>query len=206
MRPTTALAAVAGLAVLAGCGSNAGTPAPEAALPSAAPSVARPTSSASPAVSASAAPAPSFTGADAPMLSGRRKVVIRPAEAGESILAVDDGGRLNVTDGPTAKSLFVLVPSGARHQIRTATADRSCLGLKNNGSAPLTIVATACDASRDGQLFTIRPPSGGDPATYVISVSDAYLQSSKTNGLIAEEPGDAGAITAFVLVDNGPAT
>ncbi|GAA3453991.1 hypothetical protein [Dactylosporangium matsuzakiense] len=207
MRPITALAAVTALAALAGCGGAAGTP--EAALPSSGPSGAGPVEQATAGPSAAApgsvAPAPSFGGADGPMLAGRRKVVIRPAEAGESILAVDGSGRLNLTDGPSAKSLFVLVPQGARHMIRTATADGACLGLKRNGSAPLTIEATACDPGRDGQLFTIKPPSGGDPATYVISVGGAFLQSSKANGLIAEEAGGAGAVTAFVLVDNGPA-
>ncbi|WP_433064777.1 hypothetical protein [Dactylosporangium sp. CS-033363] len=200
MRGHAALLVVAGLTAVSGCGTTA-NPIAESPSAPAATSAAPPPPASEP---ASAAPRPSVTGPDAPMLLGQRRLVIRPAEAGESILAVDDTGRLNLTDGPTDKGLFVLVPQGARHQIRTATGDQACLGLKNNGSRPLTIAATQCDPARDGQLFTIQPPASGDPATYTISVSGAYLLVSRTNGVIAEEPGDATALTAFVLVDNGP--
>ncbi|WP_433074028.1 hypothetical protein ACQP1P_26635 [Dactylosporangium sp. CA-052675] len=202
MRGHRALLALAGLTALAGCGTTAKPVAPSPPSPSAAGAApSAPSSQPGP-----AAPQPSATGPDAPILLGTRRVVIRPAEAGESILAVDGSGRLNVTDGGTGKGLFVLVPTGARHMIRSATGDRACLGLRSNGSAPLTIAATACDPSRDGQLFTIKPPESGDPATFTISVGDAFLLVSGANGLIAEELGDATPLTTFVFVDNGPAS
>ena len=145
-----------------------------------------------------------------PILAGRRQVVIRPIPSTESIVAVDDRGRLNLTDGEAEFGLFVLAPVGDKFLIKTAKAgaggEPSCLGIKNNGSGPLTVEATACDTRRAGQLFTItrqRADDRGRP-TYAISNQGAFLQVFPRTGLIAEELGDAPLKTTYAFVDNGP--
>jgi hypothetical protein len=144
-----------------------------------------------------------------PILAGRRQIVIKPIPSFESIVVVDDRGRLSLTDGEAEHSLFVLTPSGDQHLIKTAKAgtggERSCLGVKAGGTA-LTVEAAACDAGRAGQLFTItrQKNDDGDP-TYAISNRGAFLQVSADSGLIAEELGDSPLKTTFAFVDNGPA-
>jgi hypothetical protein len=147
-----------------------------------------------------------------PILAGKRQFVIKPIPSFESIVVVDDRGRLTLTDGEAEHSLFVLTPSGDNYLIKTAKAgtggEPSCLGIRNNGSASLTVEAAACDAGRAGQLFTITRQQGqdnGDP-TYAISNQGAFLQVSPKSGLIAEELGDAPLRTTYAFVDNGPAT
>lgn len=138
-----------------------------------------------------------------PILAGQRKVVIKPIPSFESIVAVDDTGRLGLTDGESAHSLFVLTPVGGKFQIKTAGSNPSCLGIKNNGSASLTVVAATCDTTRAGQLFDISRQKGKAP-TYAISSQSAFLQVFP-DGLIAEELGDAPLATTYEFVDNGPA-
>jgi hypothetical protein len=147
---------------------------------------------------------------DSPILSGKRKIVIKPAGQSEGILAVNDKGRLVVTDGPGTHTLFVLVPvRDGLHQIRTAKAgnggEPSCMGVKNNGSNPLTVAAAACDAGRAGQLFRVRTAQEASDDGYGISNQGAYLQISRTHGLIAEELSDAPLRTVYTFVDNGAA-
>jgi hypothetical protein len=146
-----------------------------------------------------------------PILAGKRQIVIAPIPGFESVVVVDDRGRLSLTDGEAEHGMFVLTPVGDKYQIKTAKAgaggEPSCMGIKNNGSAPLTVVAAACDTSRAGQLFTIarqKAKANGDP-TYAISNQGAFLQEFPS-GLIAEELGDAPLKTTYVFVDNGPAT
>jgi hypothetical protein len=147
-----------------------------------------------------------------PILAGRRQVVIKPIPSLESIVVVDNRGRLTLTDGEAEHGLFVLTPAGDKYLIKTAQAgaggEPSCLGVKNNGSASLTVEAAACDAGRAGQLFTITRQQAktkdGSP-TYAISNRGAFLQVFPS-GLIAEELGDAPLKTTFAFVDNGPAT
>jgi hypothetical protein len=163
-------------------------------------------------VPASAASVGSSTAGN-PILEGKRQVVIAPEPGFESILAVDAKGRLNLTDAPDPEyGLFVLSPvSAGKWQIKTAKADPSgepaCMGIKNNGSASLTVVAAACDTSRPGQLFEIvehGTTGDGDPA-YAISSQSAYLQVANDSTLIAEELGDAPLRTTWGFADNGPA-
>jgi hypothetical protein len=127
----------------------------------------------------------------------------------ESVLAVDEKGRLSTTDGPSEHTLFVLAPAGdGKHLIKTAAVtagEPSCMGIKGNGRSPLTVVATACDAGRPGQLFTIAKAGktkNGDP-TYAISNQGAYLQLTADYELIAEELGDSPLRTTFAFADNG---
>lgn len=147
------------------------------------------------------------------VLDGGRQVVIAPIPGGESILAVDDKGRLGPADGDVDKGLFVLTPANRKYQIRTAQpgpgGEAACLGVKQNGSNPLTVVATPCDTSRAGQLFTIKQEKNKDSKgrpTYAISNQGAFLQVADGYGLIAEELGDSPLRTTYSLVDNGPAT
>ena len=147
------------------------------------------------------------------VLDGGRQVVIAPIPGGESILAVDDKGRLGPADGDVDKGLFVLTPANGKYQIKTAKPDpggeAACLGVKQNGSDPLTVVAAPCDTSRAGQLFTIKPEKNKDSKgrpTYAISNQGAFLQVADGYGLIAEELGDSPLRTTYSLVDNGPAT
>ncbi len=167
-----------------------------------------------PAPTTSAAPSPAESqpgGSQEDILSGERQVVLKPVPSFESVLAVDDKGRLTLTDGPGVFSLFVLTKVGDRHQIRTATDDgtgeRPCMGIKSNGSEPLTVVAAVCDAGAAGQLFRITREDrevDGLPTYAIAGEGGTFLQVSEQEGLIAEELGDSGLRTTFSFVDNGP--
>ena len=159
---------------------------------------------------------PTTKKADAPpkrgdILAGKSQVVIKPNPSFESIVVVDPKGRLSHTDGEAEHSLFVFTPVGDKFQIKTAKVgaggEPSCMGVKSNGSNPLTVVAAACDTSRGGQLFTIteqkKKDSEGDP-TYAIANDGAFLQIFRKNGLIAQELGDSPLETTYSFVDNGP--
>lgn len=147
------------------------------------------------------------------VLSGDRQVVIAVRPSSETVLALDDRGRLNGVDGDTEKDLFVFVPVGEKYRIRTAKADSdgepSCLGRKNGTAGnPDTIVAAACDTGAPGQLFTVREHDKGDDGrvTYEITVDgDGVLQLSARAGLFAQPLGDSPLETTFALIDNGPA-
>ena len=146
-----------------------------------------------------------------PILAGKRQIVIAPIPSFESVVVVDDSGRLSLTDGEAEHSMFVLTPVGDKYLIKTAKAgaggEPSCMGIKNNGTGSLTVVAAACDTRRAGQLFTIarqKAKSNGLP-TYAISNQSAFLQVFPS-GLIAEELGDAPLKTTYAFVDNGPST
>ncbi|MFI7648683.1 hypothetical protein ACIBTZ_21740 [Micromonospora sp. NPDC049460] len=159
--------------------------------------------------------APGAAGSADPIMRGERQVVLRPVGSFESILAVDAKGRLNLTDGDTDKGLFVLLPaSGNRYQIRTAKAhngsEPDCMGLRNNGSAPATVVAAACDAGRAGQMFTIektQEKSQGRPTYTISGEGKVHLRASDEQGLIAQRmgEGDTGKGLTFDFVDNGAA-
>ena len=146
-----------------------------------------------------------------PILAGKRQVVIKPLPTFESIVAIDGKGRLNLTDGEAKFGLFVLTPVGKKWQIKTAKPGdgkkAACIGIKNNGSKPLTAVAATCDTERAGQLFDItklKAKDNGRP-TYAISNRGAFLQYFPRTGLIAEKLGDADLETTYSFVDNGPA-
>ncbi|UQU63520.1 hypothetical protein COUCH_31625 [Couchioplanes caeruleus] len=140
------------------------------------------------------------------ILAGKRQVVIAPVGSTESVLTVDDKGRLSLTDGPSDRTLFVLVPVGdGKHQIRTAKAGASgepaCMGVRDGGGAA-TVVAAACDAGRAGQRFTVESEAqrDGRPA-YTIGAEGGLRLSVDRSGLVAT-PGRG---TPFTLVDNGAA-
>jgi hypothetical protein len=169
----------------------------------------KPPTSAPPSASAPAT-APDATGD--PILAGKRQIVIKPNPSFEEIVAVDEKGRLGLTDGEAPKGLFVLTPVGDKFQIKTATVEAggepSCMGIKSDGSRSLTVAAAPCDTGRAGQLFTITKQKATDSEglpTYAISNDSAFLQVFPS-GLIAEELGDAPLKTTYSFVDNGPST
>jgi hypothetical protein len=164
--------------------------------------------------SASALPSGSdASGSSDPILRGERRVVIAPIQSFESILAVDATGRLTLIDGESDNSVFVLTPvGGGQHQIKTAKAEAngqpSCMGLKNNGTNPVTVVAAACNLRAPGQLFTFHKQeakdSKGRPTYAIVGQGGVFLRESP-DGLIAEEIGDdRKPRTTFTFVDNGP--
>jgi hypothetical protein len=139
------------------------------------------------------------------VLSGTRQVAIVPVPTFESGLALNSSGRLSLTDAEG--DLFVFTPTGRQFLIRTAEVDAklgepSCLRIKSSGSQPLTVVAAACDASDDRQLFDVEAYG----KNYVISNGAAFLQVDGDGFLIAQELGDAPLETSFDLVDNGKAS
>lgn len=146
-----------------------------------------------------------------PILTGKRQVVIKPIPSFESIVGIDAKGRLNLMDVAPKYGLFVLSPVGSKFQIKTAKAGdgkkAACIGVKKNGTQPLTAVAATCDASRAGQLFTVAKLTAKDNGrpTYAISNGGAFLQYFPRTGLILEELGDAELTTTYSFVDNGPA-
>lgn len=201
----------AGLVLTQQACSSAGQPVAGPASSSAPTQTPASAPSGSPSASSSSGEKPTKAGSDS-ILAGKRQVVIKPNPSYESIVVVDAKGRLSTTDGEAEHGLFVLTPVGGKFQIKTAKADAggelSCMGVKSNGSSPLTVVAAACDASRGGQLFTIteqkKKDSEGRP-TYAIANDDAFLQIFSKYGLIAQELGDSPLETTYSFVDNGPA-
>ncbi|GAA0450462.1 hypothetical protein [Actinoplanes campanulatus] len=212
-RNISTVAVVAALALTQqACSSSsepAGEPATQAATSATAPASAP--ASAPPDPKPSATPEGATASGD-PILAGKRQVVIKPIETTESIVVLEKG-KLTTTDGEAEHSLFVFTPHNGKFLIKTAKAgaggEPSCLGIKTNGSNPLTVVAAACDTSRAGQLFTVAPvgkKDGSGRPIYSISNGDAFLQLSDRYGVIAEELGDAPLATTYALVDNGPST
>lgn len=222
-RPASVLRAAGAAVLAAGVAASVqacATPAPEAGGSAASPATSAPATGSgatadAPSPTASGSKAGSQAGGADPILRGERQVVLRPVGSFESILAVDAKGRLNLTDGETDKSLFVLLPAGGnRYQIRTAKAHGSgepdCMGLRDNGSAPATVVAAACDSRRAGQLFAIEKTQQKDQGrpTYTIGgAGKVYLRAVDGQGLTAQRvgEGDAGEGLTFDFVDNGAA-
>ncbi|MBW6435678.1 hypothetical protein KZ829_18205 [Actinoplanes hulinensis] len=211
-RNISTVAVLATLALTQQACSSSSEPAEEPATQAATPASAPASAAADTKPSATAA-GDSSGGAAAngdPILAGKRQVVIKPIETTESIVVLEKG-KLTTTDGEAEHSLFVFTPHNGKYLIKTAKADAggepSCLGIKSNGSNPLTVVSAACDSSRAGQLFTVEPvgkKDGSGRPIYSISNGDAFLQLSDRYGVIAEELGDAPLATTYALVDNGP--
>jgi hypothetical protein len=162
-------------------------------------------------------------GAPAPsgFLDGKRQVFFLPrldeTELPDSVLAVTNGGRVQVTDGYTERALFVPVPKarGAKERLIKTGKLRTggeplCLQVHANGADPLTLITAPCDAGDPTQLFLFEP-SGEDEegrTTYGVRNRDAYLQwhALGATGLVVEELGDSELDTTFSLQDQGAAT
>ncbi|TDB78323.1 hypothetical protein [Micromonospora sp. KC723] len=150
--------------------------------------------------------------AGSPLLSGQRQVTIVRVDALRGGLSLLDDGRLGEVDGDEGQQLFVFTPQGSdTYQIRTAEpgTDRTdtCWQVRSSGSQPLRVEAAPCAPDEPRQQFTVVRDGQHDGApTYAISSHSAFLQNSRTRGLILEELGDAPLTTRFRLVDNGPAS
>lgn len=154
-----------------------------------------------------AAPSP----ATASVLSGKRQVTIVRAQAPESGLSLQ-GGLVEVDDD-SGRQRFVPTPLGkGRYLIKaydTFTADPaslepSCWQVHNPRSTqPLSVKAAPCDAENAHQWFTIT--AKGKQAWAIGTPDGAFLQHSRTRGLILQELGDAPLKSTFRLVDDGPA-
>ncbi|TDC65249.1 hypothetical protein E1258_06105 [Micromonospora sp. KC207] len=142
-----------------------------------------------------------------PLLSGLRQVTVVRVAASAGGLSLLDDGRLAEVDGDEGRQLFVFAPQGPdTYQIRTAEpgADLTdtCWEVRSSGSQPLRVEAAPCAQNEPRQQFTVVRDGG---SAYAISSHSAYLQNSRTRGLILEEAGDAVVTARFRLVDNGPA-
>ena len=153
---------------------------------------------------------------DAAILRGERQVVVMPRDGDpqpwDGPLAVDDKGTLYWgDDGAHAKVLFVLAPvAGGKHQIKYAEKDsrsrESCFGLKSNGSRPKTVMATLCNESRAGQLWSITKHGAPDEdgnQSYTINSGGNYL-SADGKKLTVEKLNGAEPNLWFGFADNGP--
>ncbi|WBB80378.1 hypothetical protein O7606_03075 [Micromonospora sp. WMMD882] len=137
-----------------------------------------------------------------PLLSGQRRVaIVRTPDAAGGLSLLDDG-RLAEVDGDEGRQSFVFVPRQPdTYQIRVADQTDTCWEVRSSGSQPLRVEAAHCAPTEPRQRFTV--VRDGD-ATYAISSHSAYLQMSRSRGLILEEAGDAPVTARFRLVDNGP--
>jgi hypothetical protein len=153
---------------------------------------------------------------DRAILRGERQVTIMPRDGdpmpSDGPLAVDAKGNLYWgDDGEHKKVRFVLAPvAGAKHQIKYAEKDaqgrESCFGLRNNGSRPMTVVATLCNTARAGQLWSIvkhgAPDDNGKQA-YTINSGGNYL-SADGKSLTVKKLNGAEPNLWFTFADNGP--
>jgi hypothetical protein len=191
-------------------------PSPSAApsrTPSSPPST-TPTSKAPP----SSPPAGSGSGG---VLSGSRQLFVfvldNGAEIPDTVLAVTESGRLDVTADYGDRALLVPVPTAPgskKYLVKTGKlrsgGEALCLQVQNNGSDPLTLVTKACDTSEKDQLFAFEENGrdNQDRMTYRIQVNGVYMHYSPDGqfGLIVEESGEGDDLTSFVLIDRGKAT
>jgi hypothetical protein len=206
-------AVVAGLALTQGCAGTAAagtTPAGSPVAAQAKPATAAAKPAATSAATSAASPKAS---SDAAILAGRRQINLKLVQDPDGVLAVDRAGRIDLSDTYGRRALFVLVPNGDTHLIKTGAITQGgealCASLQRNGTNPLTIVTTACDASDSAQQWTVQrygKDSNGKRA-YALSAAGAYVQWFRygTNGVIAEELGDSTLETSFTFTDRGVA-
>jgi hypothetical protein len=186
--------AAAGALCLAQVACTATTPAPAIA------------GSVRPAVS-SATPAQAGIGGGGGIFSGSRRIAISMESGPPATLIVDAEGKLISNVRLTDRSLFVLVPTGGQHQIRTAAGDPACMGVRGVTGGPDIVVAAVCDADAEGQLFTITRRADRDSKgrrNHQISTTAGELTFSSRDGVHIQPHGD-GAATGFAFIDKGPA-
>jgi len=173
------------------------------------PADAETTPAGAPQVAATAASSPTVASA----LSGKRQVAIVRVKAFESVLAMSGEGKLAEVDDDSGRQRFVPTPlGGGRYQIKAyGTSSDDPAGLKPScwqahkprNTQALSVEAAPCDAKNKDQRFTI---TAKGEQSYAISTPDgAYLEYSRTQGLVLQELGDAPLRTTFRFVDNGPA-
>ena len=156
-----------------------------------------------------AATAPGAAAATAPdVFSGERNVVLAPV-ASEGILGLDRDLRAEYAERQGRRNQFVLVPSGGRYLVKTASATRGgepqCLRLGGSD-----VRAVACDASRKHQLFSFRPatPSNDEPTWTIRTGRHRYLVQNDLGGFESAQIGEGteDIDTPFLLLDKGEAS
>lgn len=198
-RPGVLVLTVAGGA-LAACTSPA-------AAPESTPSLAPASAPVTPLASASPSASPSSASSGG-IFTGARQVWLRPAK-GADVLGVAGDDRVELSGSFGDRELFVLVPrspGSETYSIRTGKiregGEPACLTVKENGSDPLSLVATACDAESVTQRFTFRSAGAGG-GYHIEAAGGAYVWADERNGVYVEELGDGPAATAFLPVDKG---
>ncbi|MFJ6199271.1 hypothetical protein [Micromonospora sp. NPDC092111] len=144
------------------------------------------------------------------VLSGTRQVTMVRVGSFESGLSLTEAGGLAEVDDDSGRQLFVPTPQGGRRFLIKAYSRTStgalCWRVHNPGDTrPLVVRAAACAAEDPRQQFEIVAASTGDPQSYLISNSGAFLRHSAQSGLILEELGDGSPTSSFRFIDNGPA-
>jgi hypothetical protein len=144
------------------------------------------------------------------VFSGRRQVALSMEHGPPATLTVDDKGKLVGHVRLTDRSLFVLVPAGDRHQIRTTVLDNAgrpaCMGVRTVGDGPDIIVAAACDSRAEGQLYTFTRGAETDSQgrrTYLIGTAAGEVTFNSRDGLHVQPHGE-GPATGFAIIDKGP--
>ncbi len=157
--------------------------------------------------SSSEPPARVATGERGGIFTGARRIAISMESGPPATLTVDAEGKLIGHVRLTDRSLFVLVPAGDKHQIRTAVGDRACMGVREVDEGPDIVVAAVCDSGAEGQLFTIARRADTDSKgrrNHQISTAAGELTFSSRDGVHIQPHGD-GSATGFALIDKGPA-
>jgi len=155
----------------------------------------------------SAPPSQAATGKGDGIFSGKRRVAISMEHGPPATLTVDAKGKLIGHVRLTRRSLFVLVPAGDQHQIRTAVGDPACMGVRQVDEGPDIVVAAVCDSGAEGQLFTIVRRSDTDSQgrrNHQISTTAGELTFDSRDGVHIQPHGE-GSATGFAFIDKGPA-
>ncbi|MEH1167364.1 hypothetical protein V6V47_18460 [Micromonospora sp. CPCC 205539] len=177
--------------------------------PAAAPTVpvaTRPSGPPAPASPTSSSPAPTAPRGD--VFSGTRKVAISMESGWPAYLVVGADGKVIGNVQLTERSVFVLVPSGARHRIKAAFADDSCVGVQRHADGPPTLVVADCDPAAQGQLFRFVRTEERDSQgrrNYRVVTADGPLTFDSFHGLHVDDRSQGGPVTGFAVSDQGPA-
>ncbi|MEU8409726.1 hypothetical protein AB0C19_26325 [Micromonospora sp. NPDC048842] len=140
------------------------------------------------------------------VFSGTREVALSMESGPPAYLVVGTDGKVVGNVRLTERSVFVPVPVGARHQIRTAFADNSCVGVRRNAGGPPTLVVAVCAPKAEGQLFRFVQTEQRDSEgrrTYRIESTSGAVAFNSLNGVHVQE-GDSDVV-GFAVIDQGPA-
>lgn len=142
------------------------------------------------------------------VFSGTREVAISMESGPPAYLVVGADGKVIGNGRLTERSIFVLVPIGARHRIKTAFADDSCVGESRHADGPPTLVMADCDPGAEGQLFRFIRTGETDSQgrrRYRIMTASGSLTFNSLNGLHVQNRDHDASVTGFAVTDQGPA-
>jgi hypothetical protein len=197
----------------AACGNTADVGAPAGSVPTTRAADPQSVEGSGPSGSPDSGPtsAPSDVDADT-ILGGGRQFTMTP-ENGKPLVIAKNGKLSEGTTTGAGNNLFVLHPVKGRHQIKAAKPDsggtQACLGLSGIAEKPgagvkqATVVATACDESRDGQLWKISTID--DSKAYFVSSGELYVSTFNGGGVTAVEQAEGSFATALTFTDKGAA-